>query len=274
VPDPQLPRKARPRLAAGRARALGLPTRGTTNPNRLRRMDNWIVARLASILRDAADPLVVDLGYGATPVTAIELVSRLARVRPDVRVLGLEIDPDRVAAARPSADPPRLTFERGGFELAGHRPVLVRAANVLRQYDEPAALAAWDTLRGGLAEGGVLVEGTCDELGRRGCWVLLDRGGPRSMTLAARVDGLERPGELAERLPKALIHRNVPGEAVHEFLRAFDAAWDAAAPLSTFGARQRWTAAARRLAETGWPVEVDRARHGEITVAWSAVAPR
>ena len=39
------PRRAEPRLAAGRARALGLPTRGTTNPNRLRRMDNWITAR-------------------------------------------------------------------------------------------------------------------------------------------------------------------------------------------------------------------------------------
>ena len=33
------PRKRAPRLAAGRARALGVPTRGTTNPNRLRRVD-------------------------------------------------------------------------------------------------------------------------------------------------------------------------------------------------------------------------------------------
>jgi hypothetical protein len=236
-------------------------------------MDNWIAARLGGLLRGAADPLVVDLGYGATPVTAVELAARLARVRPDVRVLGLEIDPDRVAAAQPAADPPRLSFGRGGFELAGHRPVIVRAANVLRQYDEPAALAAWDTLRAGLADGGALVEGTCDEIGRRGCWVLLDAAGPRSLTLAARVEDLPRPSELAERLPKALIHHNVRGEPVHEFLRAFDAAWDAAAPLSAFGARQRWTAAARRLADTGWPVDAGRARHGELTVAWSAVAP-
>ncbi|MBN9618307.1 MAG: class I SAM-dependent methyltransferase, partial [Actinobacteria bacterium] len=109
------PSRRAPRLAAGRARALGLPTRGTTNPNRLRRMDNWIVTRLGAALRAAADPLVVDLGYGATPVTAVELADRLARVRPDVRVLGLEIDPERVAAALPAADPPRLTFARAGF---------------------------------------------------------------------------------------------------------------------------------------------------------------
>jgi hypothetical protein len=274
VADPQLPRRARPRLAAGRARALGVPTRGTTNANRLRRMDNWITARLAGTLRSAADPLVVDLGYGATPVTAVELAARLARVRSDVRVLGLEIDADRVAAAMAAADPPRLTFARGGFELAGERPAIVRAANVLRQYDEAAAARAWLTLRAGLAPGGVLVEGTCDELGRLGCWVLLERDGPRSLTFACRVELIERPGQLAERLPKALIHRNVPGEAIHEFLAAFDAAWDAAAPVSTFGRRQRWIAAGTALAQSGWPVDVTRTRHGELTVDWTAVAPR
>jgi hypothetical protein len=272
VPDP--PRKAAPRLAAGRARALGVPTRGTTNPNRLRRMDNWITARLGHVLRAAADPLVVDLGYGATPVTAVELAGRLARVRPDVRVLGLEIDPVRVAAAQPAADPPRLTFARGGFELAGHHPAIVRAANVLRQYDEAAAAHAWTTLRAGLAVGGVLVEGTCDEVGRRACWVLLDRDGPVSLTFAARVASLPTPGELAERLPKALIHRNVPGEAIHELLRALDAAWDAAAPVSVFGARQRWIATCAAVAGAGWPVDISRTRHGELTVPWAAVAPR
>jgi hypothetical protein len=237
-------------------------------------MDNWITARLAGVLRAATEPLVVDLGYGATPVTTVELATRLRRVRADVRVLGLEIDPERVAAAQPAADPPRLEFARGGFELAGTRPVVVRAANVLRQYDEAAARGAWSTLRDGLADGGVLVEGTCDELGRLASWVRVERDGPVSLTLASRVESLARPGELAERLPKALIHRNVPGEAIHGFLRAFDAAWDAAAPVSAFGPRQRWAAAGRRLAEDGWPVDVSRARHGELSVAWSAVAPR
>jgi len=273
VSDPSQPRRARPRLAAGRARALGLPTRGTTNPNRLRRMDNWIVARLGSVLRQATDPLVVDLGYGASAVTTVELAQRLARVRPDVHMVGLELDPARVAAAEPFAAPPALTFVRGGFELAGLRPVLVRAANVLRQYDEAAAAGAWATLRPGLAPGGRLVEGTCDELGRLGSWVLLDADGPISLTFACRVASLDSPLTLAERLPKALIHRNVSGEPIHGFLHAFDAAWRDAASLDAFGARQRWTAAGERLRADGWPVDVTRARHGELTVAWSAVAP-
>jgi hypothetical protein len=237
-------------------------------------MDNWITARLGRALRDAADPLVIDLGFGATPVTAVELAARLATVRTDVRVLGLEIDAERVAAALPAADPPRLTFARGGFELADHRPAIVRAANVLRQYDEAAAADAWRVMTSVLAEGGVVVEGTCDEIGRLGCWVLLDAAGPVSLTLACRVESIERPSDLAERLPKALIHHNVPGEPIHRLLRDLDAAWDAAAGLSTFGARQRWIAACRALAESEWPVEVTRARYGEVTVAWAAVASR
>ncbi|MEO6887096.1 MAG: class I SAM-dependent methyltransferase [Jatrophihabitantaceae bacterium] len=260
-------------MAAGRARVQGLPTRGTTNPNRLRRMDNWITATLEPTVRSVPDPVVIDLGYGATPVTAVELTSRLRRIRPDVRVVGLELDPGRVAAAEPAADPPWLRFERGGFEFAGLRPVLVRAANVLRQYDQAAAEAAWSTMRSGLAAGGVIVEGTCDEIGRRCAWVLLDAAGPISLTLACRVDSISRPSDLAERLPKSVIHHNVPGQQINAFLRDLDAAWDAAAPLVPFGPRQRWIATCAAVAGT-WPVQTSRARHGEVTVDWAAVAPK
>jgi hypothetical protein len=234
-------------------------------------MDNWVTATLGDVLRRSADPLVIDLGYGANPVTAVELADRLTRVRADVRVVGLEIDPARVAAAQPSADPPRLTFGRGGFELAGLQPVIVRAANVLRQYSEPAASEAWETMRAGLAPGGRIVEGTCDEIGRQASWVLLDERGPVSLTLACSVANLARPGELAERLPKALIHHNVPGQPIHGLLRDLDTAWAAAAALSAFGPRQRWAAACQALTDR-WPVQVARARYGELTVPWAAVA--
>ncbi|MEU7850683.1 class I SAM-dependent methyltransferase [Micromonospora parva] len=254
-----------------RRRPFGVVTRGTTNPNRLRRVDNWIVAACADRLLAADDPLVVDLGYGATPVTAVELRARLAAgVRPDVRLVGLEIDAARVAAAAPAADPPGLTFARGGFELAGLRPVLVRAFNVLRQYDESEVAEAWRTMTAALAPGGVLVEGTCDELGRLASWLLIDAEGPRSLTLAAKLTTLGSPAELAERLPKALIHRNVPGEPVHALIRALDDAWQAAAPYATFGPRQRWLRAVTQLREEGWPILDTRTRwrHGELTVPW------
>jgi hypothetical protein len=203
-------------------------------------------------------------------VTAVELFDRLRAVRADVAVVGLELDRERVEAAR-SAERPGLSFRRGGFELAGLRPLVVRALNVLRQYEEQPAAEAWRTLCAGLAPGGLLVEGTCDELGRRAAWVALGPEGPRTLTLAAHLATLDRPSSLAPRLPKALIAHNVPGAPVHALLQALDDAWDRAAAVAPFGPRQRWTAACEALA---WP-QAGPVRHraGELTVPWSSVEP-
>jgi SAM-dependent methyltransferase len=267
-------------------------TRGTTNPSRLRRVDRWIAGPLADVLRAGDRPLVVDLGFGASPVTTLELYRRVRRVAPSAEVTGLEIDPARVAEARrrlaglraAGDELPGLSFAPGGFELPLPRPpVLVRVFNVLRQYPEDRAAAAWSRLRAGLAPGGVLVEGTCDEIGRRAVWVTrpadeTQAPGPL-ITFSARVVSLDRPSDLAERLPKVLIHRNVPGEPVHDFLRDFDRAWDHAAPYSAFGRRQRWLAAVTTLSDR-WPVlgippygGLRRWRLGEVTLPWAALAP-
>lgn len=255
-------------------RPVGTATRGTTNPNRLRRMDRWIAATHGAALRRSERPVAVDLGYGAAPWTAVELLQRLRTADPRCEVVGIEIDPARVAAAKPY-EREGLTFRHGGFEVPADRPpALIRAANVLRQYDEGEVAAVWARLCARLAPGGLLVEGTCDEIGRRHVWVALGPEGPRTVTFAARLASLERPSDLAERLPKALIHRNVPGEPVHAFLRDFDRAWAAAAPYASLGARQRWVRAVGELA-ADWPLSEDRRRwrQGEVTVKWTALAP-
>jgi len=271
-------RRAPPRpVGTSAPRPVGSATRGTTNPQRLRRVDRWIAYALGDVLRRAADPLVVDLGYGTTPITTVELRARLSeRIRPDVRVVGLEIDRDRVSAAAWATDPPGLEFRHGGFELAGLSPVLVRALNVLRQYDEGGVEAAWAEVAGRLAPGGVLIDGTCDELGRLGSWLAIDRTGrPATLTLAADLATLERPARFAERLPKALIHHNVPGQPVHACLGALDAAWEAAAALRPFGPRQRFAHAVAATRDAGWPIAAEprRWRLGELTMPWAAVAP-
>ena len=265
-------------------------TRGTTNPSRLRRVDRWITQAERSVLRSAQRPLIVDLGYGASLVTTLELYRRIRAVAPEAEVTGLEIDPHRVALARgrlaelrrAGDELPGLSFAVGGFELpVPRRPVLVRALNVLRQYPEERAWAAWPRLRSGLAAGGVLVEGTCDEIGRRAVWVTLPAQPDRAalVTFSTRLASLERPSDLAERLPKVLIHRNVPGEPVPQFLRDLDRAWDRAAPYSVFGPRQRWLAAVTSLS-ADWPVlrhpprgGPRRWRLGELTLPWAALAP-
>ncbi|MFI5781719.1 class I SAM-dependent methyltransferase [Nocardia sp. NPDC051570] len=265
-------RAAPPGLSGPRIKPIGEITRGTTGINRLRRSDRRLVHDevVRARLREAADPLVVDLGYGASPVTTLELAARLRGVRPDIRVVGLEIDPDRVVPGRDG-----VVFARGGFELAGLRPILVRAFNVLRQYPESAVPQAWSTILSGLAPGGLLVDGTCDELGRRCAWVLLDRSGPRSLTLAWDPFTVERPSDIAERLPKALIHRNIPGERIHTLLTAADRAWSHAAPLAPYGPRVRWREAAKMLREQGFPVRDYRRRLRDcvLSVPWETVAP-
>lgn len=288
--------------------ALSRTTRGTTGAQRLRRVDRWLVGDQGSLLRRAGRPLVVDLGFGAHPGTTLEMADRLARVRADVEVVGVEVDPGRVRAAqeqvaqeqvlrersareRPAREHPtgagRVRFCVGGFDLGGAAglpgvgaPVVVRAANVLRQYDEAEVAPAWRQVTTAMAPGGLLVDATCDEVGRRAAWVAVRAGAdggarPVSLTISVRLAGLERPGEVAARLPKALIHRNVPGEGVHAWLAALDGAWARAAPLQALGARQRWVASCTAVAAAGWPVlgGPRRWRLGEVGVAWSAVAP-
>ena len=116
-------------------RSIGRITRGTAGVNRLRRGDRWIAAQPAARLPGC---LVVDLGYGASATTSVELHERLARANPTVEALGLESDPERVAlataefadarAAGPqrygraiSADA-RVSFALGGFEIPAPRP--------------------------------------------------------------------------------------------------------------------------------------------------------
>lgn len=267
---------------------LGRPTRGTTGTNRLRRNDRSIAK--SDAFCTAADPLVIDLGFGASGVTAFELAARLVRVRPDAEVIGVELDPTRVATARSQLEdvragrtsfPPDLpvSFARGGFEVPlsdGRRPAAIRAMNVLRQYDEADVPAAWASMAARLAPAGLLFEGTCDEIGRIASWIdVAPSGRPLRFTISLRLAELEHPSIVAERLPKALIHRNVPGERIHDLLVDLDREWERAAPLSTFGATQRFLATVAGLKDRGWPVlgERRRWRLGELTVPWNAVQP-
>lgn len=270
-------------------RPIGIPTRGTTNPNRLRRSDRWLVhsTQVRTAILSAPDPVVVDLGYGRTPVTTLELAHRLRGLRSDIRVVGLEIDPERVAAARAAADATAAArpaaditaaaeFLVGGFELAGLRPVLVRAFNVLRQYPEEAVADAWQVMQSQLAPNGLILDGTCDELGRRCCWVLLDRNGPISLTFACDPRHIDRPSDLAERLPKVLIHHNVAGQPIHALLASADRAWATAAGHSVFGPRMRWQAMLAELHAGGIPMagQPRAGRDGVLTVPWASVVPQ
>jgi len=248
------------------SRPSGQITRGTTGTNRLRRFDRWIAHLAGGTLRSAASPLAVDLGFGAHPTTTVQWQRSLLAVNPGTEVIGVEIDPDRVAAAKGM-----ITAIHGGFEIPTARdPLIIRAANVLRQYPRDDVERAWATMTSRLAPDGWLIDGTCDEQGRLASMVSIDgTGNPRWLTLSCRLAGLDRPSQLAARLPKALIHDNVPGTGIHRLLADMDRAWQAA---PRWGARQRWIAMAGAMARS-WQVRdgAGRWRLGEITVAWEAL---
>jgi len=270
-----------------RMKPIGEVTRGTTHPNRLRRADRWFIHAMCSQLRAAANPLCVDIGFGHTPETTIEWHDRLrTHVRPDIEVLGVDIDRARVQQALRSsaASRPGLHFAHGGFEVplpstVAHLQVhAIRAFNVLRQYQEQEVAAAWHAMAQRLVEGGMLMDGTCDEIGRISTWIAVRRIDGRaiaeSLSLAAHVGSLDTPLTWAQRLPKSLIHHNIEGSPINRFLVAADRAWSTAAGLAVFSPRQRFITMAQSLKDQGWPISDSAARWrlGEVTVAWEAIA--
>lgn len=257
---------------------IGTITRGTTNPNRLRRIDRFIAA--LPLIRQTATPIVVDLGFGASPITAVELLSRLQKINQNTHVVGIEIDRERVERGLAVATN-HLHFTHGGFETPlpvsiPQKADVIRAFNVLRQYDEAQVAEAWSQMQSRLTDRGVLVEGTCDEIGRLSSWVTLDKNGPQTFTISLRLLGLDLPSKVAERLPKVLIHHNVAGEKIHEFLQALDLAWLSNAGLGAFSPAQRWVSTCKQMLAAGWPLVGDqkRWRLGELTIEWSAVSPK
>ena len=237
-------------------------TRGKTAQQRLRRLDQFLLAFEPGRLRKGG--LVVDLGYGRTPITTVEWFERLQHTHPNVRMLGVERDGERVALAQQWTKP-HLSFRKGDFQLplhAGERVQLMRAMNVLRQYDESASLSAHNQLVAQMEEGALLAEGTCDPSGRTMVVQILRRidGRPHSegVLFARSFHGDFDPRSFQPVLPKHLIHRVTMGEPIAAF---FDAWADAAArsrSVADFGQRQFFVATAEALSGMVSGVDVRR----------------
>lgn len=259
-------------------RPAGQPTRGKTAPNRLRRVDSFVLLFDAALLRredgNFAEALFVDVGFGAEPITTLQSARRLRQVNAHLPVLGVEIDRDRVNAALPFADS-QTAFRWGGFNLPLQRRPngvletvrLIRAFNVLRQYDESAVVDAYARLGSYLLPGGLLIEGTSDPTGR--LWVanLLRKPVHGEVDAPLQSEGLVfstnfragfDPAAFQAVLPKNYIHRVVLGEPIYDFFQAWKQAALATAPLQAWGPRQWFMASARLMAARGYAVAVRR----------------
>lgn len=223
------------------SKPFGQPTRGKTAPNRLRKTDTFLAVAYPEFVRHLPG-LYVDLGYGAYPFTSVETLARLRRLNNRLRVLGVEIDPQRVADAQPFARP-GLEFRRGGFNLplkSGERAAVVRAFNVLRQYSEADVQAALAALETALTPNGLLIEGTCSPDGRLMTFNLYQKSNEgvgagdlsslrRTMLVfAPSLHSDFLPRQLQAVLPKNFIHHAEPGGLIDEFFAAWHKSWQRA----------------------------------------------
>jgi hypothetical protein len=248
------PASRRARLEIRPGRPLGQVTRGKTAPNRLRKTDTFLAVTYPEQVRHMAG-LYVDLGYGAYPITSVETLHRLRRLNPHLRVLGVEIDPQRVADAQPYLEA-GLDFRLGGFNLPlapGETVSVIRAFNVLRQYEEPEVEKALVALSGPLTPGGLILEGTSDPLGRLLTFNLyrklaegaLER---QALVLAPTLHADFLPRQFQAVLPKNFIHHAEPGGPIDRFFAAWHAAWQQArAAAGPAGPRAVFFHAAVRL---------------------------
>jgi hypothetical protein len=221
---------------------VGQPTRGKTALNRLRQVDVYTALALENTLVGGS-PLIVDVGYGAYAWTALEMLERLRPINPNLRLLGVEIDPERVAAAQPYCIPGWIDFQLGGFNvqalLGNERARLIRAYNVLRQYDEAEVAPALAEMAAALEPGGVLIEGTCNPTGRIVVFDVYRKQGAalehEALVFGTNFRAPVEPEDFRAILPKRLIHHAFDPE-----VSAFFAVWQ--------GEYLRWQAVGVRAA--------------------------
>ncbi|MBI1793123.1 MAG: methylase [Chloroflexi bacterium] len=247
----------------------GQPTRGKTASNRLRRVDNFILLYEPALLTRSdgrfARSLFVDLGYGFDARTTLESAGRFRRVNPDLGILGVEIDRERVEAALPFADD-KTFFRLGGFNLPlleGESVRLIRAFNVLRQYEEKDFAPAYERLVQHVLPGGLMIEGTSNPFGsiwaanivrkmENGEWKFEALVFSTNFRLGFDVE------EFQTILPKNLIHRVTPGELIYDFFEAWKRAAAETVAAGVYGTRQWFGAAAQSLARRGYKINVQK----------------
>ncbi len=245
-------------------RPEGTPTRGKTARNRLRRVDIFALLYAPELIRRTDGPgetgLYVDLGYGAEAYTTLESAERFRAHNPHLHVLGVEIAPERVTAALPFVNE-QTDFRLGGFNLPlkpGETVRLLRAFNVLRQYEEDQVLDAWQRMGTYLEMGGLLIEGTSDPLGRIWTANVLRRE-PQGLRYEALVFSTNfhwgfEPSIFQPVLPKNMIHRMVAGETIYEFMEAWKETARETIGLRAFGLRQWYTGSAEALSRRGYSI--------------------
>ena len=257
----------------------GQPTRGKTADNRLRRVDNFILLYEPSLLTRTdglfSDSLFVDLGYGFDARTTLESAVRFRRTNPNLPILGVEIDKERVEAALPFAND-KTFFRLGGFNLpvhSGEHVRLIRAFNVLRQYEEKDFAPAYERLAEYVLPEGLMIEGTSTPFGSVWAANLVRRVESAQWKFEALVfstnfhTGFDVE-EFQTILPKNYIHRVVKGEPIYDFFEAWKRSAAETAAAKTFGLKQWFASSVESLAQKGFDIDLHKKWLGKGYLIW------
>ena len=188
---------------------------------------------------DADARLFCDLGFGHESISSREWLELLVRGgASNIKLLATDIVPQRVRHARRLLEErpmdidekvAQIDFQVSGFNvplLHGERVSVMRAMNVLRQYDESGVAAAHMTMAAALKDGGLLLEGTSNPLGKIWTANLLqrvnDRLEHRFLVLAAKFT----QRNLSANLFKALLPRSFVNQTRQPLIASFFDTWD------------------------------------------------
>ncbi|MCP4500213.1 MAG: hypothetical protein GY822_09665 [Deltaproteobacteria bacterium] len=167
--------------------ALSKRTRGKTQAGRLWLVDDWCAALFPKqgLTKNSGPPWLVDVGFGEVADTAVELHETLRLRGEDWQLLATDMDVHRVENAAERFGRDDRVFAVQDFRLekflelqklmlptvnddndeSSVGATLIRAFNVLRQYQPKECAAVHELLATKLREGGWLVEGTSDRAG-------------------------------------------------------------------------------------------------------------
>ena len=199
--------------------------------------------------------MFVDLGYGFDARTTLESAERFRRINPVLPILGVEIDKERVDAASHHAN--AIThFRVGGFNLPlqpAESVRLIRAFNVLRQYEEKDFSPSYERLAQYILPGGLMIEGTSNPFGS--IWVAnlarkMESGTWKMEALVFSTNfrlGFDIT-DFQSVLPKNYIHHVVEGELIYDFFEDWKHSAAETVSAKMFGLKQWFAASVESLA--------------------------
>jgi hypothetical protein len=148
----------------------------------------------------------------------------------------------------------------------GEHVRLIRAFNVLRQYEEKDFNPAYERLARYVLPGGLMIEGTSDPFGS--LWVANvarkeESGKSGEWKFEALVLSTNfRTGfditDFQTVLPKNIIHPVVPGEQIYGFFEAWKQSAAESSAMKTFGPRQWFMHAAESVAQKGYRINLHK----------------